>query len=99
MTIEVVGAARASGCRLRRPGVDRRRARSARADGWWSRPTVGAERRRRVRLRPRRRRHVRPDPRSRRQPDGVHEPSAWFDPDAHAWSDGALDGAPARRIA
>ncbi|SFS06562.1 maltooligosyltrehalose trehalohydrolase [Microbacterium sp. cf046] len=29
----------------------------------------------------------RPDPRSRRQPRGVHEPSAWFDADAHAWRD------------
>ncbi|WP_345802797.1 malto-oligosyltrehalose trehalohydrolase [Microbacterium sp. AZCO] len=30
---------------------------------------------------------LRPDPRSRRQPRGVHEASAWFDPDAHAWAD------------
>ena len=30
---------------------------------------------------------VRPDPRSRRQPRGVHELSAWFDPAAHVWHD------------
>ncbi|KAA9108516.1 malto-oligosyltrehalose trehalohydrolase [Microbacterium rhizomatis] len=30
---------------------------------------------------------VRPDPRSRRQPRGVHEVSAFFDPTAFAWSD------------
>ncbi len=35
---------------------------------------------------------VRPDPRSRRQPRGVHELSAWFDPSAHVWQDGAWTG-------
>ncbi|HWJ11928.1 MAG TPA: malto-oligosyltrehalose trehalohydrolase [Nocardioides sp.] len=35
-----------------------------------------------------------PDPRSRRQPDGVHERSATFDPSAHAWGDGAWTGRP-----
>ncbi|WP_207457190.1 malto-oligosyltrehalose trehalohydrolase [Desertivibrio insolitus] len=30
---------------------------------------------------------VLPDPRSRRQPDGVHEASAVFDPSAHQWTD------------
>ncbi|MBN9193218.1 malto-oligosyltrehalose trehalohydrolase [Microbacterium sp.] len=35
---------------------------------------------------------LRPDPRSRRQPRGVHEASAWFDPDAFAWSDGSWTG-------
>ncbi|WP_245827939.1 malto-oligosyltrehalose trehalohydrolase [Sinomonas mesophila] len=33
-----------------------------------------------------------PDPRSLRQPDGVHELSAGFDPGAHAWSDGRWSG-------
>lgn len=33
-----------------------------------------------------------PDPRSRRQPDGVHERSATFDPDAHVWADEAWTG-------
>jgi len=35
---------------------------------------------------------VRPDPRSRRQPRGVHDLSAWFDPRAHAWQDTAWTG-------
>ncbi|WP_322412056.1 malto-oligosyltrehalose trehalohydrolase [Microbacterium invictum] len=35
---------------------------------------------------------VRPDPRSRRQPRGVHEPSSWFDPGAHEWSDQSWTG-------
>ena len=35
---------------------------------------------------------VRPDPRSRRQPRGVHDLSAWFDPSAHAWQDSAWTG-------
>lgn len=35
---------------------------------------------------------VRPDPRSRRQPDGVHDLSAWFDADAHEWNDDAWTG-------
>jgi maltooligosyltrehalose trehalohydrolase len=39
---------------------------------------------------------LRPDPRSRRQPDGVHGPSAFFDTEAHAWSDAAWTG---RRLA
>ncbi|MCX6399321.1 MAG: malto-oligosyltrehalose trehalohydrolase [Propionibacteriales bacterium] len=33
-----------------------------------------------------------PDPRSRRQPDGVHERSATFDPGAHVWADQAWTG-------
>ena len=35
---------------------------------------------------------VRPDPRSRRQPRGVHEASAHFDPFAFPWSDGRWTG-------
>lgn len=35
---------------------------------------------------------VRPDPRSRRQPRGVHDLSAWFDPRAHEWQDTAWTG-------
>ena len=35
---------------------------------------------------------LRPDPRSRRQPDGVHEASAHFDPAAFAWTDAAWTG-------
>ncbi len=35
---------------------------------------------------------LRPDPRSRRQPDGVHEASAWFDTDQFAWTDGDWTG-------
>jgi maltooligosyltrehalose trehalohydrolase len=33
-----------------------------------------------------------PDPRSRRQPDGVHELSATFDPSAHEWKDSEWRG-------
>jgi len=35
---------------------------------------------------------VRPDPRSHRQPEGVHAPSAAFDPAAFAWTDAAWTG-------
>jgi len=35
---------------------------------------------------------VRPDPRSRRQPRGVHERSAWFDPSGYRWTDGDWTG-------
>ncbi|WP_314501945.1 malto-oligosyltrehalose trehalohydrolase [uncultured Microbacterium sp.] len=35
---------------------------------------------------------VRPDPRSRRQPHGVHELSAWFDPGRHDWQDADWTG-------
>jgi maltooligosyltrehalose trehalohydrolase len=37
---------------------------------------------------------VRPDPASRRQPEGVHGPSALFDPRRHAWTDGGWRGLP-----
>ena len=36
--------------------------------------------------------HVRPDPASRRQPEGVHGPSALFDPRRHAWTDARWRG-------
>ncbi len=61
------------------------------ADGWWTAPVDladgerygfvlgdGDE--------------LRPDPRSRRQPGGVHEASAWFDPSVYAWNDDAWTG-------
>jgi maltooligosyltrehalose trehalohydrolase len=35
---------------------------------------------------------LRPDPRSRRQPRGVHEASAFFDPTSFAWTDGDWQG-------
>ncbi|ALX66328.1 malto-oligosyltrehalose trehalohydrolase [Microbacterium sp. XT11] len=35
---------------------------------------------------------LRPDPRSRRQPDGVHGPSAAFDPSAFSWTDAQWTG-------
>jgi maltooligosyltrehalose trehalohydrolase len=35
---------------------------------------------------------LRPDPASRHQPDGPHEPSAYVDPRAFAWTDGARTG-------
>ena len=37
---------------------------------------------------------VLPDPRSRRQPDGVHELSATYDPSVHAWQDQHWTGRP-----
>jgi maltooligosyltrehalose trehalohydrolase len=37
---------------------------------------------------------LRPDPASRRQPEGVHGPSALFDPGRHAWTDGGWRGLP-----
>ncbi|WP_438353860.1 malto-oligosyltrehalose trehalohydrolase [Microbacterium sp. CJ88] len=37
---------------------------------------------------------LRPDPRSRRQPHGVHEASAWFDPSLFAWTDASWPGRP-----
>lgn len=35
---------------------------------------------------------ARPDPRSRRQPRGVHDLSAWFDPSTFAWTDASWTG-------
>jgi maltooligosyltrehalose trehalohydrolase len=35
---------------------------------------------------------LRPDPRSRRQPRGVHEASAWYDPAQFAWTDRSWTG-------
>jgi maltooligosyltrehalose trehalohydrolase len=37
---------------------------------------------------------ARPDPASRRQPEGVHGPSALFDPRRHAWTDAGWRGLP-----
>lgn len=37
---------------------------------------------------------LRPDPRSRRQPDGVHEASAAFDPGLYPWTDATWTGRP-----
>ncbi|PQO38742.1 malto-oligosyltrehalose trehalohydrolase [Blastopirellula marina] len=36
----------------------------------------------------------RPDPASRFQPDGVHGPSQWIDPDTYCWSDQSWRGLP-----
>ena len=92
MTLRGVGAARVAGAaqpRRRRSSpmspVDRR--------------LVGADQP--ARSRPRRHRYgylldddekPLPDPRSRRQPDGVHERSATFDPGDFAWTDQAWTG-------
>ena len=40
---------------------------------------------------------LRPDPASRFQPDGPHEPSAYVDPHAFAWTDRQLEGSRAGR--
>jgi maltooligosyltrehalose trehalohydrolase len=42
---------------------------------------------------------VRPDPASRRQPQGVHGPSALFDPGRHAWTDAGWRGLPLEALA
>ncbi len=39
-----------------------------------------------------------PDPASRWQPDGVHDPSAVFFPDAYPWSDSAWAGVPRQEL-
>src|SRR5829696_502487 len=85
-----VWAPHAERVRLRRPGQDDVEL-TARGDGWWTSDVSltegdeygfvlgdGSD--------------LRPDPRSRRQPRGVHEASAWFDPTAFAWTDGAWSG-------
>ena len=89
MTIEV-WAPRTERVRMRRPGVDDVELVPT-ADGWFAAAVDlsdgdeygfvlgnGED--------------VRPDPRSRRQPRGVHEPSAWFEPDSHVWRDGTWTG-------
>jgi maltooligosyltrehalose trehalohydrolase len=89
MTIDT-WAPKASRVRLRRPGAGDSEMIST-GDGWWSAAidladgdeygfVLGDSE------------QLRPDPRSRRQPRGVHEASAFFDPGAHAWSDGAWTG-------
>jgi len=40
-----------------------------------------------------------PDPTSRYQPDGVHQPSAYFDADRYAWSDASWRGVAMRDLA
>lgn len=84
-----VWAPRAARVRLRRPGLDD--VELAEDAGWWRSEIAlasgdeygfvlgdGDD--------------LRPDPRSRRQPRGVHEASAWFDPTAFAWTDAAWTG-------
>lgn len=41
---------------------------------------------------------VRPDPASLRQPDGVHRPSALFDPSAFRWTDSGFEGRPTEEL-
>ncbi|WP_404445574.1 malto-oligosyltrehalose trehalohydrolase [Microbacterium marinum] len=76
--------------RLRRPGQEDVALHAA-ADGWWRADVEladgdeygfvlgDAE-------------SVRPDPRSRRQPRGVHEASAWYEPASFPWTDGDWTG-------
>jgi len=93
MTVEV-WAPRAERVRIRRPGMpDAELARVAGRGGWWAADVEladgdeygfvlgdGDA--------------LRPDPRSRRQPRGVHEASAFFDPGRFAWTDAAWTGRP-----
>ena len=85
-----VWAPRQERVRLRRPGQEDVALHSA-ADGWWRADVEladgdeygfvlgDAE-------------SVRPDPRSRRQPRGVHEASAWYEPASFPWTDGDWTG-------
>ncbi|GAA1706550.1 malto-oligosyltrehalose trehalohydrolase [Microbacterium sediminicola] len=80
---------RASRMRLRRPGKPDVEM-TARA-GWWQAPvTLAAGDEYGFVLDESE--VLRPDPRSRRQPRGVHEASAWFDPTEFAWTDTAWTG-------
>lgn len=85
-----VWAPRQERVRLRRPGREDVALHAA-ADGWWRADVEladgdeygfvlgDAE-------------SVRPDPRSRRQPRGVHEASAWYEPASFPWTDGDWTG-------
>lgn len=85
-----VWAPRAERVRLRRPGQDDVELEKADA-GWWAAD---------VELAPGDEYGfvlddadaLRPDPRSRRQPRGVHEASAHFDPSVFSWTDGSWTG-------
>lgn len=86
-----VWAPRADRMRLRRPDHDD--VEMSAAAGWWRTPVSLADGER----------YgfvigegddARPDPRSRRQPGGVHELSAWFEPSTHEWRDAAWTGRP-----
>ncbi len=86
-----VWAPYATRVRLRRPGHDDAELAPVGDDGWWRTDlslsdgetygfVLGDSE------------QIRPDPRSRRQPDGVHAPSAFFDPASHIWTDSAWTG-------
>jgi maltooligosyltrehalose trehalohydrolase len=90
MTIRV-WAPKAQRVRMRRPGAGADVELTAAGEGWWAGEVAladgeeygfvlgdGDE--------------LRPDPRSRRQPRGVHEASAHFDPSQHDWQDAAWTG-------
>ncbi|WP_426319777.1 malto-oligosyltrehalose trehalohydrolase [Microbacterium sp. E-13] len=89
--IPAVWAPRAAAVALRAPGRGSDTPMTARDGGWWSAGLElsdgeeygfvldGAE-------------DARPDPRSRRQPRGVHDLSAVFDPAAYEWRDSAWTG-------
>jgi maltooligosyltrehalose trehalohydrolase len=84
-----VWAPRAERVRLRRAAGDVEL--TAGAGGWWTAP-VALEDGERYGFVLGDGDAVRPDPRSRRQPDGVHESSAAFDPSAFEWTDAAWTG-------
>lgn len=94
--IEVWGP-QAQRLRVRRLGDDgatvEERELDAGADGWWRSDLALADGERYGFLIDEST-QLRPDPRSRRQPDGVHGPSAAFDPDSFRWSDGSWQGLP-----
>lgn len=67
---------------------------SVRSGGWWTVENADAAPGSRYGYRLDGASDVRPDPRSRRQPDGVHQLSAVFDPAGYAWADQAWTGRP-----
>ena len=90
-----VWAPRAERMRLRKVSAEgatiEERDLSAGHDGWWTSDTALADGEQYGFLIDDST-ELRPDPRSRRQPDGVHGPSAAFDPESFAWTDQSWTG-------
>jgi maltooligosyltrehalose trehalohydrolase len=90
MTIDV-WAPKARRVRLRRPSQESDLDLAVRDGGWWSADIALADGEEYGFVLDESD-DLRPDPRSRRQPRGVHDASAFFDPSAHEWQDSAWTG-------